>query len=280
MSPLLQPRSDVNTPHVSQLQQLPTQQPMSITVFNQSPMMPAASTSDVFTQQQVHNETTPTQLSTNSFQPLQISHGSQESQLLHHQQLFTSPTSNNSISNSINHMDDITRVESHWDRRPSITDAIESNKVGFMDSTNCVKDSNPASPMVLNIEKYDTEENNFMETLQQLNNDPQEYTSMPPTPAAVTFGTTTFDTNSQQISQIDNDLVDQDEFGTSNVSVDYSDAFKNARESSSSWPFQKTDITDIDQNPYIQDVTMFPTSSSVQSLSISSQPGNEPNIYC
>ena len=266
-----------------QLHQLPTQ-PLSLSVFNQSPMMPTATNSDPFTHHHLHNNnTSPThQLTSPTHLTSPTSHLTSPTNLtsptlMHHQHIFASPPVNS--SNSINHMDDITRaVDTHWEQRNSITDTPKvgapgsSGSGGYLDGSGCVKDSNPGSPMVLNIEKYESEGNNFMDTLQQLNNDPQEFTSMPPTPAGITFGTSTFDTTPGS-QQIDNDLVDVDEFGTSVVSVDYSDAFKSARacENNNAWPFPKGSdiVADMEQATYIEDISMFPTTS------ISSQPGND-----
>lgn len=221
----------------------PLQQSLSMTVFGQP-----TNRGDSFSHQL--NKDQPGQTSNNAFQQ-----GSQ-----HMQHLFTSTDCH--MSNSRNISDN----GNEWEH--SIDD---SSKVDFLSRQSNVKDTQPASPMIMNIR--DNEETDFMETLQQLNNDHQQYPPMPSTPV-VTFDSNirNYDSNSQQVAQIDNDLIDQDEFGTSAVSVDYSDAFKNARaceQTNASWAFQKTDITQGQE--YVQDISMFNSASS--SATLSSQPG-------
>lgn len=259
-----------------------SQQQASITPFSNSQNShQAQQTATVYNQQVAHvhpsSYQTQSQPQTSSF-TLQQQAFQQPSQP-HHQhpsptfQQHPSPTfqQQQQLFENITNLTDFSKAEfendatkeSQWQTRPSINDAIATNKVGYHDNnTNTQRSSRAASPMKLN----ENENNNFLTALEQLNNSQTFASSLPSTPVAMTNHVSVFNTTSSdiQLSQMDNSVVEANELNQSEVSVDYSDAYKNVNKSTSNtWVSYQSDTSQYGQSTLYQQ-HLQPTPDGIQ----------------
>ena len=248
-----------------QLQQQPTVvvqlQPQSAVVQLQQPQRQQQGVIQLQQQQQQQQQLT-------SF------HQSQQDQPEQSQQILHDIARQNGLS---------TDNDNRWER-PSITDAIATNKVGYHEKEGSNDNSRVGSPMEIKIDQG--EDNTFLKTLQQLNSNCQPYNSMPTTPTNVNAyngmpTTPTYksipgtpvasnhtqnifssnDTYEAPIQPMAGSFNEQEDFTDSNISVDYSDNFKKTMSSAAvtvgSWSFQKANVEQTPQ--YRQPSEMYPS---------------------